>query len=272
MDSHPIATSRMLVLLLVMVLLTMVSFTAVADHYEAGLVAYAQGDYPTAEQQFLSAAAQGDAGAKHMLMRLYTEHKGDLQHNARKDKQALYWTRQAARSGIVTAQYALAEHYNQPGASREQRRQAVHWYQQAVHQGHHGAMEKLADFYQHGDVVQQDAERAQRLYIIAASEYDVFAQKGDPAAQNALAGMYENAKGVAYDIDKAITWYKNAALQDYALAQYNLGRLYAQGDHVKKNEAEAVYWLQKAAAQGLEQARVMLTRLAPQGDTSLAMK
>jgi TPR repeat protein len=267
MRFNPIAISRMLVLLS-----AVVSFSALADNYEAGLVAYAQGDYQAAEQHFLSAAGQGDAGAKHMLMRLYTEHGADIHHNARNDKQALYWTRQAARSGIVTAQYALAEHYNHPGANREERRQAVHWYQQAVHQGHHGAMEKLADFYQSGDVVQKDAERAKRLYVIAASEYDVFAQKGDPAAQNALAGMYENAKGVAFDIKKAINWYKKAALQDYALAQYNLGRLYAQGEHVEKNKAEAVYWLQKAAAQGLEQARVMLTRLGPQSDTSLAMK
>ncbi|MGD8566755.1 MAG: tetratricopeptide repeat protein [Gammaproteobacteria bacterium] len=267
MRVNPIITSRVFVLIL-----AVVSFTALADNYEAGLVAFAQGDYQTAEQHFLSAAEQGDAGAKHMLMRLYTEHNAEMQRTAHNDKQALYWTQQAARSGIVSAQYALAEHYNHPAASREERQRAVHWYQQAVHQGHHGAMEKLADFYQRGDVVQKDAERAQRLYVVAASEYDVFAQKGDPAAQNALAGMYENAKGVAFNIQAALNWYKKAALQDFGLAQYNLGRLYAQGEHVEKNEAEAVYWLQKAAAQGLEQARVMLTGLQQRPDTSLAMK
>ena len=272
MSVNLIARTHRMATLVCFMALSLFCSSAMADRYEQGLVAYAEGDYQAAEQHFKSAAENGDAGAKHMLMRIYREQKvsvPDQQHN---DKQIKYWTTQAAQDGIVQAQYALAEQYNHPAASQQELKQAFYWYQQAVAQGHLGAMEKLADLYQMGEVVARDSERAQRLYVVAASEYDVFAQKGDPAAQNALANMYVNAKGVSRDIDAAINWYKKAALQDYALAQYNLGRLFAQGEHVDKNTEEAVYWLQKAARQGLAQAQAMLADMGREVETSVAMK
>ena len=42
-------------------------------------------------------------------------------------------------------------------------------------------------------------------------------------AQNNLAIHYENGSGVSKDEQQAITWYRKAADQGYAMAQYNLG-------------------------------------------------
>ena len=49
-------------------------------------------------------------------------------------------------------------------------------------------------------------------------------------------------------------WYRKAADQGFALAQFNLGASYAYGHSVPQDFPEALRWLRKAHAQGLEQA------------------
>ena len=46
-----------------------------ADAYEDGLMAYAVGNFAGAGQAFTQAANEGNAGAEHMLMRLFSENK-----------------------------------------------------------------------------------------------------------------------------------------------------------------------------------------------------
>ena len=45
-------------------------------------------------------------------------------------------------------------------------------------------------------------------------------------------------------------WFRLAAEQGFATAQYNLGVMYDKGEGVLKDEAEAVRWFQLAAEQG----------------------
>lgn len=246
----------------------LMSFQVLADSYDEGLAAYTEGNYAQAVQYFQSAAAAGDAGAQHMLMRMYQDGKGVSQDA----DQSFKWSKQAAERGMVQAQFTLAENYRYGRGTKQDMKQAFYWYQQAANQGHHIAMENLASFYENGDFVSQDMQTAKRLYLYAASEYDVFAQKGDPGAQNSLAQMYEQGKGVAFDMMLAMEWYKKSALQDYALAQFNLGRVLAAGNKVDRNIAEAAYWLEQAAQQGLPQAQALLTDLRQEFGTNLAMR
>jgi TPR repeat protein len=51
-----------------------------------------------------------------------------------------------------------------------------------------------------------------------------------------------------------LEWFRKAANQGYAKAQYNLGVIYAQGKGVPEDFSEALLWLRKAQAQGFEQA------------------
>ena len=55
-------------------------------------------------------------------------------------------------------------------------------------------------------------------------------------------------------------WFRKAAEQGYAVAQYNLGRNYCEGTGVSQNKEEAKKWLRKAANQGYENAKQYLKK------------
>ena len=80
-------------------------------------------------------------------------------------------------------------------------------------------------------------------------------------AQNFLGVCFENGEGVEQDKAEAAKWFRKAADQGYAGAQYNLGHCYANGYGVKQDRAEAAKWYQKAADQGLEPAKEALKKL-----------
>ena len=62
--------------------------------------------------------------------------------------------------------------------------------------------------------------------------------------------MYDNGKGVTKNLQEAIKWYKKAAEQGDADAQFNLGVMYENGEGVTKNLQEAFKWYLEAAEQG----------------------
>ena len=62
--------------------------------------------------------------------------------------------------------------------------------------------------------------------------------------------QYGRALQKADQFNEAMTWYRQAADQGYAAAQFNVGLLYAAGKGVEKNEAEAARWYRRAADQG----------------------
>ncbi|MGZ8942198.1 MAG: tetratricopeptide repeat protein, partial [Methylobacter sp.] len=76
-----------------------------------------------------------------------------------------------------------------------------------------------------------------------------------------LGVMYANGRGVPKDEREAVAWYRKAAEQGDAAAQYNLGWMYDHGQGVAKDEREAVAWYRKAAEQGDEDAKTRLNRL-----------
>ena len=62
--------------------------------------------------------------------------------------------------------------------------------------------------------------------------------------------MCDNGYGVLQDDAEAVRWYRLAADQGHAKAQYNLGVMYDNGDGVPQDYAEAVSWYRLAADQG----------------------
>ena len=54
---------------------------------------------------------------------------------------------------------------------------------------------------------------------------------------------------------EAVKWYRKAAEQNYAKAQYNLGVCYEHGEGVAKDPVEAVKWYRKAAEQNYAKAQ-----------------
>ncbi|MDB4127545.1 sel1 repeat family protein, partial [bacterium] len=61
-----------------------------------------------------------------------------------------------------------------------------------------------------------------------------------------------NGDGVPKDYTEAVKWSRKAAEQGNAMAQYNLGLMYAKGDGVLKDYATAYMWVNLAAATGSE--------------------
>jgi len=67
--------------------------------------------------------------------------------------------------------------------------------------------------------------------------------------------MYDFGQGVKQDYTEAVRWYRKAAAQGHASAQYELGLRYDLGQGVRQNSSEAVRCYLKAAEQGDAQAQ-----------------
>ena len=93
--------------------------------------------------------------------------------------------------------------------------------------------------------------------------YRKAAEQNNAEAQYNLGNCYDNGQGVTKDDVEAVKWYRKAAEQNYAEAQYNLGFCYANGQGVAKDEAEAVKWYRKAAEQNYAAAQNNLGTATP---------
>ena len=58
-----------------------------------------------------------------------------------------------------------------------------------------------------------------------------------------------------------LVWFRRAANQGFAKAQFNLGLMYYNGDGVAQDYKEAAAWFRKAADQGHADARAALQKL-----------
>jgi len=85
------------------------------------------------------------------------------------------------------------------------------------------------------------------------------ADKGDAKAQYELGrAFFSGTLGVAKDEAEAVKWFRKAAEQNVADAQFSLGVCYANGRGVTKDDAEAVKWFRKAAEQNDARAQAAL--------------
>lgn len=67
--------------------------------------------------------------------------------------------------------------------------------------------------------------------------------------------MYHFDKGTPKDYQKALKWYKKAAEQGDAGAQFNLAVMYYYGEGTPQNYSQALKWYNKAADKGLVEAQ-----------------
>ncbi len=97
--------------------------------------------------------------------------------------------------------------------------------------------------------------------VTAIQTWRSAADQGDALAQYNLGGLYANGRGVQKDLSEAAVWYRKAAEQGNPLAQYYLGTLYEKGEGVNLDRTEAAKWYRKAAAHDVPQAQEALNRL-----------
>lgn len=87
------------------------------------------------------------------------------------------------------------------------------------------------------------------------------ATSGNHHAQFFLAKRLQKGQGVVKDPAKAAYWYTQAANQNIAPAQLNLGIMYLRGEGVKADMNEGRKWLEKAAYLGDNRASYALAMI-----------
>ncbi len=80
------------------------------------------------------------------------------------------------------------------------------------------------------------------------------AEQGHAQAQYNLGLMYANGQGVPQDEQEAVKWFRLGAEQGYAIAQYTLGLMYGKGQGVPQDFVLAHMWANLAASQGGDKA------------------
>jgi TPR repeat protein len=85
--------------------------------------------------------------------------------------------------------------------------------------------------------------------------YRKAADQGYAAAQWSLGLMYRKGEGVEQDIKEAVKWYRKAAEQGFASAQLSLGVRYDFGQGVTEDDVTAYAWYNITAANGHAKSR-----------------
>jgi TPR repeat protein len=122
-----------------------------------------------------------------------------------------------------------------------------------------------ADFKEARDAIER------KEYTLALRQLTPLAEQGDARAQYYLGWLYQYAKGVEKDSRTATKWYRAAADQGYAEAQYEMGQAYIWGEErgVREDPAKAAAWFLKAAKQGNQQAQASLGEIYSGGGVDL---
>jgi hypothetical protein len=105
-------------------------------------------------------------------------------------------------------------------------------------------------------------------YAEAIKWYRLAAAQDDAKAQYYIGVMYYNGQGVTQDYAEAIKWYRLAAAQGDAKAQYNIGVMYYKGQGGSQDYVRAYMWANIAAVQGgadaVKTRNVIASKMTPQ--------
>jgi TPR repeat protein len=179
------------------------------------------------------------------------------------DAQSIETVRKNAAKEDVVAQFFMGVMYDSGRCIPKDYAEAVKWFRKAADQGYARAQNNLGVMYVNGRGVPQDDAEAEKWYRMAA-------EQGYAGAQLNLGILYANGRSLVSDLSReahsgvmstgnrsvpqdyveAAKWYRRAAEQRDAGAQFNLGVAYATGRGVPKDDSEAAYWYRKAAEQG----------------------
>lgn len=179
------------------------------------------------------------------------------------DAEAIATIRKNAAKDDAAAQFSLGILYDQGKGVPRDFAEAAKWFRKAADQGYAMAQNNLGVMYANGRGVAQSDVDAEKWYRLAA-------MRGYAMAQNNLGLLYANGRSMVSDLTRevrhgvvseyrpgvpqndaeAATWYRRAADQGYAPAQFNLGVMLGAGRGVPKDDVEAAKWYRKAAEQG----------------------
>ena len=145
----------------------------------------------------------------------------------------------AAEEGDMDLQYKMGYLYQFGIAFQKDVAEAVNWYLRAAEQGQEDAQFMLD-------------EALEELKAEEICDMDLQCRIGD---------LYQRGVTLRKDAGEAAIWYRKAAAQGHAEAQFKLGAGYENGEGVEQDLNEAAIWYRKAAEQGHAEAKQALERL-----------
>lgn len=114
---------------------------------------------------------------------------------------------------------------------------------------------KFQDFLQHINKNNKTSDEKLKAIVMEAIN-------GKPEAQYTVGIiLFKGMLGTSKDYPEAFKWFKKAAEQKFAIAQFLVGECYLSGTGVTKDYIQAVKWLEKAASQGNKDAIQRLKKL-----------
>lgn len=208
-----------------------------------------------AVEWFRRAAEQGQFKAQHNFAALLLEGRGV----ARDDAEAARWLRKAADQGSAPSQVLLGDLLLAGRGGARNVDEGLAWYRRAADQGDEAAQFRLAEYFYF------PAEGAgQPDYVEAARWYRPLAERGRAVAQNAYGVIVERGFGeTKANPAEAARWFLKAARQGDRKGQSNLGRLYFEGNGVKRDPVQAYAWLKVSADRGEATAKNLLIGVEP---------
>jgi TPR repeat protein len=255
-----------------------------AQYYLASIYYYGIGVTKDFDQSFNwmnKAAAQGMPRAQRRLALMYLNGEG-VEANT---SEALRYAQMAANENDSYAQNLMGWFYKNGRGVPDDPQEAVKWYQKAAEQGQIDAQISLAYIYASGvygptNTFGQGAEAQIKSGGVAPNHglAEMWMKKG--VDLNSAKGQFDFAKLLYSEFDtngfqeqakfpEAAEWYKKAAEQNYAPAQYELAEMYNYGKLGDDQRTNCIPWYLKAAAQGNADAQAeigQLRQLYPNSD------
>lgn len=209
-----------------------------------------------------------DAGMPEAQLAVAMQYQSDAEDT---DPQALaeaaQWFQRAAEQGLAQAQHALGLMYASGAGVERDLSLARELLGAAAAQGMASAAVELAALPpedtpsdEPDNVAPAPTARPRKLPQGQAKRLGEFAKGSTPDNQYHLGMMLERGFGVARDVDEAEKWYRAAAGQGHAGAQYALAQLTADADPFG-----AAQWYRQAAEQGHADAQVAYARVVALG-------
>ena len=204
---------------------------------------------------WFKAAEAGDAQAQYELGYCYEKAVG-VEHD---ESEAIKWYRRSAEGGYAPAQFVLGYFHHGHGRLDYDHDEVLKWYGKASDQGYAKAQFNLGCYYDHG---QGESGRlvpggatvwtkfgVPRNPAEALKWYRKAAENGHAQAQYLMGKSYHSGKDVPEDHTQSVKWWRKAAEQGNPASQFNLGVMYLHGHGTHKDFVESARWFRECAMQ-----------------------
>lgn len=209
-------------------------------------------DTTLAVEWLLQAAEKNHAEAQWRLGLAYARGHGVVKSTA----EAARLLQLSVAQANSDAQFHWAQCLEQQPNHAELQAQVLSLYEAAAHQGHMLAQLHLAYSLRADEVIHAPEHEASVLpaprkssrrnsaphLVRSLSFFRMAAEQGNAEAQFELGQMHAQGLGITQRFEAAADWYLLAAKQGHAKAQFHLGFLYSHGQGVRQDYAKAYQW------------------------------